>query len=105
MKNIKLNDYTGKLKQDAQKENSSFVEIKCSAVKTMIVKKTSLVWLLRRESRKLSSDRLLRVRGNRTNQTRKQSNGAALRKGPKKKHFSLTAPKPKRRRKIVKSGK
>lgn len=105
LKNIKLNDYTGRLKQDVNNEKSSYAEIETSGGNSIIVKKTSLCWLLRKESRKLSSDRLLRVRGNGKKTTCKQINEAAFQKGPKKKHFSIAAPKPKRRRKFVKSGK
>lgn len=105
LRNIKLNDYTGKLKQDVNNESSSYVEIETYGGKSIIVKKTSLCWLLRKESRKLSSDRLLRVRGNGKKKPCKQINKAAFRKGPKKKHFSSTVSVPKRRRKIVKSSK
>lgn len=103
LKNIKLNDYTGKLKQDVNNESSSYVEIESYGGKNIIVKKTSLCWLLRKESRKLSSDRLLRVRGNGKKRTYKQINEAALRKGPKQKYFSASIPK--RRQKIVRSSK
>lgn len=44
-------------------ETSSFVEIYNVGKKRMVVKKSSLCWLLRGDSGKLSSDRILRVRG------------------------------------------
>ena len=93
--NIKLKDYTGELKQDVNNEMSSYVEMKTAGGKSVIVKKTSLCWLLRNESRKLSSDRLLRVRCN-NKKTCKQITKITHQTGPKKKHFtSNTVLKPK----------
>lgn len=44
-------------------EKSGFVEVFSSPDKRIVVKKTSLCWLLRSDSAKLSSDRLERVKG------------------------------------------
>lgn len=44
-------------------ENSSYVEIYNNGNRRMIVKKSSLCWLLRDDPGKLSSDRIFRVRG------------------------------------------
>lgn len=64
LKNIQLKDYNGKLKRDVIDENSAYAEIKSVTGKRIVVKKTSLCWLLRRESAKVSSDRLQRVKFN-----------------------------------------
>lgn len=98
--NIKLKDYTGKLKQDASNERSSFVEMQSAGGKNIVVKKTSLCWLLRNESQKLSSDRLLRVRDCKKKLC-KQTTQVSYKSRPKKKHFSFsTVSKPKRIRKF-----
>lgn len=44
-------------------EISSFVEIYNDGIKRLVVKKSSICWLLRSDSGKLSSDRIFRVRG------------------------------------------
>lgn len=62
LKNIQLKDYSGKCTPDKFTETCQYVEIQCAADKKIVVKKTSLCWLLGKESTKLSSDRLLRVR-------------------------------------------
>lgn len=62
LQNIQLKDYTGKLNKTHIDERSSYAEIRSATGKKILVRKTSLCWLLRKESRKVSSDRLLRVR-------------------------------------------
>lgn len=62
LKNIELKDYTGKYKHKNIGEKSPYVEMRNAAGKRILVKKTSLCWLLREESQKLSSDRLERVK-------------------------------------------
>ncbi|XP_055308274.1 uncharacterized protein LOC129572356 [Sitodiplosis mosellana] len=62
LNNIKLKDYTGKLKDTNFDLTSPYVEILSDDGEQTIVKKTSLCWLLREDCHKLSSDRLLRVR-------------------------------------------
>lgn len=62
LSNIKLKDFTGKLKDTDIDSISPYVEIMNNYGERTIVKKTSLCWLLREDCRKLSSDRLLRVR-------------------------------------------
>lgn len=100
LSNIKLNDYTGKLKQNVENEKSSFVEIQSANGKFIIVKKSSLCWLLRNESRKLSSDRMLRVRSCNKKTKCKHITLIGYETGPKKKYFSCnTVLKPKRIRK------
>lgn len=59
--NLELKDYSKKLKGKQFSETSPFVKISC-AIKRVIVKKSSLCWLLRTEEHKLSSDRLKRVK-------------------------------------------
>lgn len=58
---IKLKDYSAQMKDEKIEETSPYVELHCIN-KRMIVKKTSLCWLLRTDACKLSSDRLVRVR-------------------------------------------
>lgn len=62
LKNIQLKDYTGKYKHKNIGEKSPYVEMHNAAGKRILVKKTSLCWLLREESQKLSSDRIQRVK-------------------------------------------
>lgn len=62
LKNIRLNDFSGKLKRTVIDERSPYAEIQSARGKRIVVKKTSLCWLLRKESKKVSSDRLVRVR-------------------------------------------
>lgn len=62
-KNIQLKDYTGKLKTAVLDEKSPYTEIHNSTGRTIIVRKSSLCWLLRKDRRKLSSDRIRRVMG------------------------------------------
>lgn len=61
-RNIQLKDYSGKLKCSTVDERSGYAELQSATGRKIIVRKTSLCWLLRNESRKVSSDRLLRVR-------------------------------------------
>lgn len=61
IKNIQLKDYTGKYAHEVVDETSPFVEMYNVTGRRTLVKKTSLCWLLRGESQKLSSDRLQRV--------------------------------------------
>lgn len=60
--NLCLKNYADKFKDQIVNETSSFIEIPYCK-KRFVVRKTSLCWLFRTESNKLSSDRLLRVRG------------------------------------------
>lgn len=60
LKNIQLKQYNGMLNQ-IDDEKSPYVVVTNTA-KRVIVKKTSLCWLLRKESQKVSSDRCLRVK-------------------------------------------
>lgn len=62
LNNIKLKNYTGKLSEIDVDVYSPYVMILSDDGKETIVKKTSLCWLLRDDCRKLSSDRLMRVR-------------------------------------------
>lgn len=62
LNNIKLKDYTGKLKDTNFDFASPYVEIISDDGEQSIVKKTALCWLLREDCQKMSSDRLLRVR-------------------------------------------
>lgn len=62
LKNIQLKDFSNQIKQNVIDEKSPYAEIRSARGKRIIVKKTSLCWLLRKESQKVSSDRLVRVR-------------------------------------------
>lgn len=61
LKHIQLKNYANKVERDDIDGTGPYVQIKCNNNKQMIVKKTSLCWLLGTECKKLSSDRLLRV--------------------------------------------
>lgn len=61
LQNIKLKNYYGKTLAKKITETSPYVEIKCHDSSLIIVRKTSLCWLLVSEQQKLSSDRLRRV--------------------------------------------
>lgn len=61
LKNIQLKNYAAKVNPNDIDTTGPYVQIICSDNKQMVVKKTSLCWLLSIESKKLSSDRLLRV--------------------------------------------
>lgn len=62
LRNIQLKDWTGKLKQSVVDDASIYTEIICSNHKKIVVRKSSLCWLLNPDPKKLSSDRLQRVR-------------------------------------------
>lgn len=61
LKNIQLKNYAN-VSSDAIDTTSMYVEVVCDDGKRIVVKKTSLCWLLGPDCRKMSSDRLLRVR-------------------------------------------
>lgn len=88
--NIKLKNYTGKLKNMDIDDVSPFIEIFCDDGKRTIIKKTSLCWLLREDYQKLSSDRLMRVRHT-TRKKRLQANRNFKRK-PNKCKFHKQLP-------------
>lgn len=58
LRNIRLKNYSNKYPHN---EKSIYVEMKFEGGKQIVVKKSSLCWLLRQECQKLSTDRLLRV--------------------------------------------
>lgn len=60
-KNIKLKNYEGKIKPNDVNETGPYVVVTCEDDKQIVLKKTSLCWLLSTECKKLSSDRLYRV--------------------------------------------
>lgn len=60
LKHVSLKNYSQKFLDQKVPETSSYVEI-FGARKRIVIKKSSLVWLLRSDSIKLSSDRLRRV--------------------------------------------
>lgn len=62
LRNIQLRDWTGKFNQCVPDETSLYTEIICSNNKKIVVKKSSLCWLLNPDQKRLSSDRLQRVR-------------------------------------------
>lgn len=63
LKRVDLSNYADKFHGKVVPENSPYVELQAINSKRQIVKKTSILWLLRPEQQKLSSDRLIRVRG------------------------------------------
>lgn len=62
LRNIKLRDYNGKLKSRTVDERSIYAEITNATGNKVIVKKSSLCWLMRDENKKMSNDRLGRVK-------------------------------------------
>lgn len=62
LKNICLKNFATKFVNEPVDDRSTYVEIPSSNARRMIVKKTSLCWLLRDDQTKLSSDRLQRVK-------------------------------------------
>lgn len=86
LKNVQLKDYTGKYKHKIINEKSPYVEMNNAAGKGILVRKTSLCWLLREDSQKLSSDRLERVKY----YTKKKSTVThTLKKKYQTKHFDV----------------
>lgn len=61
LKNIQLKNYVAKVNVNDVEETGPYAVIRCCNNKQVIVKKTSLCWLLGTESQKLSNDRLRRV--------------------------------------------
>lgn len=59
---LSLKNYAQKIVADKITEHSPYVVVECSDGKHVVVKKTSLCWLLRKSPSKLSSDRIYRVR-------------------------------------------
>lgn len=86
LKNIQLKDYSGNLKQKIIDERSPYVEIRSARGKRMIFRKISLVWFLRKENQRLSSDRLVRVRH--TVKTSSSSKANTYKRGVKKTVYS-----------------
>lgn len=70
-KGTKLKNYAHKFAGKQISEESPFVEICNDEAKRIVVKKSSLCWLLREDPGKLSSDRLQRVRGSITYKRKK----------------------------------
>lgn len=62
LKSVQLKNFASKFVKQAVDERSPYVEVTRSLKGRVILKKTSLCWLLREESTKLSSDRLQRVK-------------------------------------------
>lgn len=61
LKNIQLKNYASKVNPDDISETGPYVEVECNGNRRVIVKKTSLCWLLGTEHSKLSNDRWRRV--------------------------------------------
>lgn len=70
LKRVKLKNFANKFTKSDIAETSPFVEVHNNGTKRIVVKKSSLCWLLRDEPGKLSSDRVIRVRGP-SNKTKK----------------------------------
>lgn len=88
-KNIALKNYAEK-KPDTITETSPYAEL-CFDSNRIVVKKTSLCWLLRQDDdRKLSNDRLLRVRANSKKQQQTNSKKKYVANGSR---FQYTLPK------------
>lgn len=67
LKNIQLKNYARNILPDKITNTSPYVVIKTNTIKQLVVKKTSLCWLLGKESIKMSNDRLVRVQYSLTN--------------------------------------
>lgn len=61
-KSIKLKNFAGEFNNLEIPEHSEYIEVYRQGERRKIIKKSSLVWLLRQEAPKLSSDRLQRVK-------------------------------------------
>lgn len=72
LKNIQLKDFSNR-RNNVIDEKSPYAEIQNRTGKMIVVKKTSLCWLLRRESQRVSSDRLERVKHNSTKSKSKKN--------------------------------
>lgn len=70
LNNIKLRDYSGKLNAVDIGPTSPYVEILDDYGKQTITRKTSLCWLLRNDCQKLSSDRMVRVRAEKSSRVK-----------------------------------
>lgn len=66
LKNIQLKNFDGKYKSSDLSEAGPYAKIVCADDKEILVKKTSLCWLLGSDYVKLSNDRLLRVQASTT---------------------------------------
>lgn len=77
LKNIQLKNYARKVNPDDINETGPYVEVECYGNRRIIVKKTSLCWLLGSEHNKLSNDRLRRVM-HKTHQTSQPKSGKRL---------------------------
>lgn len=80
LKNIQLKNYARDVSSDAIDATSSYVEVVCDDGKRVVVKKTSLCWLLGPDCRKMSSDRLLRVKYSISNPTSKSKSKQKINK-------------------------
>lgn len=69
---VYLRNYSDKFENIEIEESSSYVEIYRTFERRRVVKKTSICWLLRKDTLKLSSDRLVRVQGPKEAKTRKK---------------------------------
>lgn len=67
-KNIQLKNYAGKISPASIDATSPYIDVQFSKSKPIIIKKTSLCWLLGTDCPKMSSDRLLRVQYSLTKQ-------------------------------------
>lgn len=83
---VSLKNYSYKFVDKEVEEISSFVEIHGSKNR-MIVKKSSLIWLLRKDPCKLSSDRLERVKSTQYNQKYKPMRKKSAKIVKRIKHF------------------
>lgn len=63
LKSLALKDFSEKFPNQPIDDTSVYLEVKLPGVKRRVVKKRSLCWLLRKDNHKLSSDRIIRVRG------------------------------------------
>lgn len=78
VQNVQLINYADQVKREDITEDSPYVEIKSK--KKLVVKKTSLVWYLRKDCQKLSSDRLLRVQNTHKKRKKKKLKRQVIRR-------------------------
>lgn len=80
-KSVMLKNFADKFIDAEVPENSPYIEVYCKNGRRKVIKTSSLVWVLRTDSPKLSSDRLQRVRARYS--TRKTRSVKKQKKAPK----------------------
>lgn len=79
LRSVSLLNYADKFQDKSVSSTSPYVEI-FGGRKRLVMRKTSLTWLLRASSHKLSSDRLMRVKSSNNADSRRRRKNAGLRR-------------------------